>query len=155
MPQIEIATDIRAPTEVCFNLARDIGFHVRSMGHTNERAIDGRTEGLIEQGESVTWEAKHLGLTRRMTVEITAMDRYTHFRDEQTDGPFKYFVHDHYFEDLDENMTRMRDVITFASPFGLVGRCVDRIYLAGYLQRLIEQRAHAIKAEATARYEYR
>ncbi|MEO0475717.1 MAG: SRPBCC family protein [Planctomycetota bacterium] len=148
MPSIEIATDIRAPIKACFNLARDIGFHVRSMGHTNERAIDGRTEGLIELGETVTWQAKHLGLTRRMKVEITAMDRYTHFRDEQVDGPFKSFIHNHHFEDLGEDITQMRDVITFASPFGLVGRCVDRVYLAGYLRRLIEQRALAIKAEA-------
>ena len=143
-----ITTDIQAPIQTCFDLARDIGFHVRSLEHTNERAIAGRTDGLIELGETVTWQAKHLGMTRRMTVKITAMDRPTHFRDEQTDGPFKHFIHDHFFEDLGNGMTRMRDVIDFASPYGALGRIVDRVYLASYLEKLITQRGLAIKAKA-------
>lgn len=145
MPTFSVTTDIHAPTQACFDLARDIGFHVRSLKHTSERAIAGRTDGLIELGQSVTWQAKHLGMTRHMTVKITAMDRPTHFRDEQTDGPFKHFVHDHFFEDLGSGMMRMRDVIHFASPVGVLGRSVDRFYLAGYLDKLIAQRGIAIK----------
>lgn len=148
MTTINVNTEISARIDRCFDLARDIGFHVRSLEHTNERAVAGRTDGHIELGETVTWQAKHLGMTRRMTVKITAMDRPTHFRDEQTDGPFKHFIHDHFFEDLGNDTTRMRDVIEFASPYGVWGSIVDRVYLAGYLQRLITQRGLAIKAEA-------
>lgn len=148
MPRVHVTTDILAPIDECFDLARDIGFHVRSLAHTNERAIAGRVDGLIELGDTVTWEAKHLGLTRRMTVQITAMDRPTHFRDEQIDGPFKRFVHDHDFEAIGNGTTRMTDRIDFASPFGLIGRCVDTVYLSRYLRRLIAERGRAIKAEA-------
>lgn len=148
MPSLEVITDIHAPIEVCFDPARDIGFHVRSLEHTHEQAIAGRTDGLIELGETVTWQAKHLGMTRCMTVKITAMDWASHFRDEQIDGPFKRFVHDHTFEAIDTGVTRMRDDITFASPYGFVGRMVDRVYLKGYLERLITARGQAIKAEA-------
>jgi len=145
---ITVTTDIHAPIESCFDLARDIGFHQHSLEHTHERAIAGRTDGLIELGESVTWEAKHLCLTRRMTVKITAMDRPTHFRDEQTGGPFKRFEHDHTFERIDENTTRMRDVVTFSSPFWLVGQSVDRVYLARYVKQMIQRRCLVIKAAA-------
>ncbi len=148
MPAFEIKTDINAPTHACFDLARDIDFHTRSLSDTNERAIAGRTDGLIELGETVTWRAKHLGMTRTMTVEITAMDRPTHFRDEQVGGPFRHFVHDHYFQGLGGGVTRMRDVIDFASPFGMPGQVVDRVYLSKYLKRLITQRGMAIKGEA-------
>lgn len=141
-----IITDISAPAEACFDLARDIGFHVRSLEHTGERVIAGRTDGLIELSETVTWEAKHLGMKRRMTVKITAMGRPTHFRDEQTAGPFKHFVHDHIFEDLGNNVTRMTDRIDFASPYGVLGQIVDKVYLTGYLEKLITQRELAIKA---------
>lgn len=144
-----VTTDLHASIETCFDLARDIGFHVRSLKHTNERAIAGRTDGLIELGETVTWQAKHVGMTRRMTVKITAVDRPTHFRDEQIDGPFKHFVHNHFFEDLGNGVTRMRDVIDFASPFGALGRIVDRVLLAWYLRRVIVQRADSIRAEAS------
>ena len=147
-----VNNDIQAPIETCFDLTRDIGFHIRSLAHTNERAIAGRTDGLIELGETVTWEAKHLGMTRCMTVKITAMDRPTHFRDEQIDGPFKHFVHDHTFENLGNNVTRMTDLIDFASPLGPLGHLVNRFYLNRYLQALITQRGLAIKSflESTA-----
>ncbi len=135
MPTILSEIDIQAPIESCFDLARDIGFHVRSLEHTNEHAIAGRTDGLIEIGETVTWEAQHLGVTRQMTVKITAIDRPTHFQDKQTDGPFKHFVHDHFFEALGNGATRMRDVVGFSSPYGVMGRVVDRLYLAGRRSR--------------------
>ncbi|MEM6505238.1 MAG: SRPBCC family protein [Planctomycetota bacterium] len=145
MPVITIIIEIQAPLDSCFDLSRDIGFHIRSLEHTNEKAVAGRTEGLIELHETVTWQAKHLGMTRRMSVRITAMDRPTHFRDEQIEGPFRQFVHDHHFEDVGGGITRMRDVITFASPFGVLGWVVDRVFLKAYLQRLIQQRCSAIK----------
>lgn len=147
MPTIEVHTDIHAPIERCYDLSRDIGFHVRSLEHTGERAIAGRTDGLIELGESVTWQAKHLGMTRRMTVKITAMDRPHHFRDEQTDGPFKCFMHNHYFEDLGSGQTRMIDRVVFESPFRPIGWVVDRLLLSGYLTRLIASRGRAIRRE--------
>ncbi|MEM9347443.1 MAG: SRPBCC family protein [Planctomycetota bacterium] len=145
MPVITIITEIQAPLDSCFDLSRDIGFHIRSLEHTNEKAVAGRTEGLIELHETVTWQAKHLGMTRRIAVRVSAMDRPTHFRDEQVEGPFRQFVHDHGFEDLGGGVTRMRDVITFASPFGVSGWVVDRVFLKAYLRRLIQQRCSAIK----------
>ena len=53
--------------------------------------------------------------------------------------------HDHDFEDLGNGVTRMRDVINFASPFGVLGRVIDRLVLKRYLKNLIFQRSHAIK----------
>jgi ligand-binding SRPBCC domain-containing protein len=146
MPTLVITTEIAAPIESCFDLARDIGFHVRSLQHTNERAIAGRADGLIDLNETVTWQARHLGMTRQMTVKINAFDRPTHFRDEQTDGPFKRFAHDHDFEDIGDGQTRMTDRIEFASPLGMIGRTVDCLYLKRYLERLIRRRSLAIKS---------
>jgi hypothetical protein len=51
---IRIVTLIAAPTDRCFDLARDIDFHTRSLAGTGEKAVAGRTSGLIGQGESVT-----------------------------------------------------------------------------------------------------
>ena len=41
MATIKIVTVIDAPIEICFDLARDIDFHVRSMAETGERAVAG------------------------------------------------------------------------------------------------------------------
>nr|WP_321225937.1 hypothetical protein [uncultured Psychroserpens sp.] len=61
MPTIEIKTYISADIQTCFDLARNIDFHKASMEHSNEKAIAGKTSGLIGLGEWVTWEAKHFG----------------------------------------------------------------------------------------------
>jgi len=142
MPQIEIVTDIRASPEQCFDLSRDLDLHLQSMAHTSERAVAGRTTGLIEMGERVTWRGRHFGFVHEHTSQITAFDRPKHFRDEMVRGRFERFVHDHYFEPTTYG-TRMRDVLRFASPLGVLGRVVDAVILTRYLARLLQKR-HAI-----------
>lgn len=149
MPIIEIETAIDAPRERCFDLARDLDLHLRSMQDSGERAIGGRTSGLIELGEEVTWQARHFGLNHQHSSRITAFARPDHFRDSMVRGRFKRFEHDHFFAQR-EGRTVMRDVIDFTSPFGLLGRAVDGIVLSRYLRRLIERRNRVIKEAAEA-----
>src|SRR5207237_361862 len=150
MPVIRIATQISAPVERCFDLARDIDFHTRTLDHTGEKAVAGRTSGLIGAGESVTWEARHLGVRQRLTVAITAFERPTFFRDVMTAGAFREMAHDHRFEGL-KGGTLMTDEMVFRSPLGPLGWLVDRLFLAGYLRRLLKSRCEAIKREAESR----
>ena len=140
-------TTIAAPVEVCFDLARDIDFHTRSLEGTGERAVAGRTAGLIGLGESVTWEARHLGVRQRLTAAVTAFDRPAYFRDEMTRGAFRSFAHDHRFEGRDGG-TVMIDAVEFRSPLGPVEWVVDYLFMVGYLRRLLEGRCQAIKREA-------
>jgi len=68
MPLIELSTLISAPRERVFDLARSIDGHQDSTEGTHERAIAGRTSGLIGLDDEVTWEARHLGLRQWLTV---------------------------------------------------------------------------------------
>lgn len=147
MPTIELKTIIDADIEICFDLSRSIDLHQISTAHTDEKAITGRTEGLIELGEFVTWEAKHFGFTQQLCSKITAYDRPVHFRDEQIKGAFKYIVHDHYFE-VENGKTMMTDVFDFEAPLGLIGKLVSNLILKNHLQRLLENRNKVIKAFA-------
>jgi ligand-binding SRPBCC domain-containing protein len=149
MPMIEVETRVQASPERCFDLARDLDLHLRSMRHTGERAVGGRTSGMIGLGEEVTWEARHFGLTHRHTARITQYDRPHHFRDSMVRGRFARFEHDHFFE-AQGSATLMRDVIEFASPFGRIGRLVDAAVLARYLKALIVHRSEVIKLAAEA-----
>ena len=152
MAVFRIVTEIAAPIELCFDLARDIDFHTRSLAQTGERAVAGRTSGLIGSGESVTWEARHLGVRQRFTAQVTAFERPKYFRDEMITGAFRSFAHDHRFEARD-GVTVMTDEVVFRSSLGLIGWLVDQLYLAGYIRRLLTGRCRAIKyrAEAVAR----
>lgn len=149
MPTFRIVTTIAAPIGRCFDLARDIDFHTRSMAATGERAVAGRTSGLIELGESVTWEARHLGVRQRLTSQITAFERPVYFRDVMTAGAFRSFAHHHRFEQRD-GQTVMTDEVVFRSPLGPLGTAIDYLFMTRYLRRLLEARCRAIKQEAEA-----
>lgn len=148
MPIITIETLLPASPERCFDASRDLDLHVTSMKETAEKAVAGRTSGLIELGEQVTWEARHFGVRQRFTSKITAFDRPAHFQDSMVKGAFHSFVHDHYFERVEEG-TKMTDVLTFASPLGFIGAVVDRLILAAYLRRMLIARNEVIKAAVT------
>lgn len=145
MNVITIVTQIRATPERCFDASRDLDLHMESMGHTGERAVAGRTSGLIELGEQVTWEGRHFGIRQRFTSAITAYDRPRHFQDSMVRGAFRSFIHDHYFEARDGG-TRMTDMLAFRSPFGLLGALVDRLVMRRYLTRLLTKRNEIVKA---------
>ncbi len=144
MPVITLLTTVRATPERCFDASRDLDLHLRSMGHTGERAVAGKTSGLIELGEEVTWEARHFGIRQRFTSRITAYDRPRYFQDSMTKGAFRAFVHDHYFEPRADR-TIIKDVLTFQSPVGFVGFLVDRFVMTRYLTRLLTQRNQVLK----------
>jgi len=62
MARIELSLYVAAPADRCFDLARSVDAHLRSTAATGERAVGGRTTGLLELGEEVTWRARHFGV---------------------------------------------------------------------------------------------
>ena len=144
MPVITILTTVRASVERCFDASRDLDLHLESMGHTGERAVGGKTSGLIALGEQVTWEGRHFGIRQRFTSKITAFDRPRYFQDSMIRGAFHSFVHDHYFEPADGG-TIMKDVLTFRSPLGPLGAIVDRLVMTRYLTRMLTRRNDVLK----------
>jgi hypothetical protein len=88
MPEIHLETYIAAPAEVCFDLERDVDVHQASTSGTRERTISGVTEGLMDLGDEVTWEARQFGFKFTMTSKITSFDRPSGFSDEMRSGPF-------------------------------------------------------------------
>lgn len=147
MPRSVVVTPIRAPIERCFDLARSIDLHVVSQSRARERAVAGKTSGLIGPGEEVTWEARHLGVRQRLTSRIVAFDRPRHFRDSMVRGAFARFDHDHEFEARGE-VTVMTDVFDFTSPLGPLGRLADWLLLDRYMRDLIAERAEVIRRAA-------
>jgi len=75
MPVIRLQESIKAPIEVVFDLSRSVDLHKISTAHTNEEAVAGKTSGLMELHDSVTWRAKHLGFTQHLSSKITAYNR--------------------------------------------------------------------------------
>ena len=150
MIRIELTTIISARAEACFDGSRDVGLHQVSMGHTRERAIAGKTEGLLELGEEVTWRARHWGLWWNLTSRITEFEFPVYFCDEMVKGPFESIRHEHHFVET-EGITHMRDLFLFETPFKPIGRWVDQWILKPYMTRLLKSRNRFLKDQVESR----
>ena len=147
MPTIRLKTCIRAAPDLVFDLSRSVDLHRISTSQTGERVVGGRKSGLIEMGESVTWEARHLGIRQRLTSRITSFDRPDYFVDEMVRGAFKSFRHEHLFI-LRGNFTVMTDIFTYEVPFGLLGRLANYLFLYNYMEDLLLKRNQIVKEYA-------
>jgi len=147
MPLLKIETRIQAPIQRCFDLSRSIDLHQTSMEHTAEKAIAGRTSGLIQLGEQVTWQAKHFGLTQKLSVRITAFDAPHFFADEMLKGAFKSFRHEHHFKATPSG-TLMTDLFDFEAPLGILGQFANSLFLTKYMKRLLQERNKTIQKVA-------
>ena len=147
MPHIHITSFIAAPVELVFNLSRSINLHQISTKSTNEKAIDGVLNGLINKEETVTWQARHLFKIRLFTSKITAMQSPDFFIDEMIKGDFKSFHHEHHFKAV-ANGTIMIDLLNFETPYGTLGKIVNTLFLKSYIEKFLIKRNKVIKEYA-------
>jgi ligand-binding SRPBCC domain-containing protein len=147
MPTIKLLTQINAPIKTVFDLSRSIDLHMESTKQTGEKAIAGKTSGLIELGETVTWRAKHFGIRQNLTSKITGFNYPNYFVDEMVSGAFKSLKHEHHFSNIN-GLTTMKDIFVFESPLGLLGRLFNWLVLKKYMKDLLKTRNKVIKVVA-------
>lgn len=120
--------------------------HKKSMESHDEKIIEGTMSGLMNPGDTVTWQAKHLFKERRLKVKVTGYKRPDFFVDEMVDGAFKSMKHEHYFKQI-ENGTIMIDQFHYEVK-GSLAKLVNKIYLEKYMTRLLTKRNEIIKQVA-------
>lgn len=145
MVVIRTEIEVAAPIQLCFDMARDIEVHTQTVWrHTKEKAVGGVTSGPIGLGETVTFEATHLGVRQRLTSKIVEYHEPYLFVDEMQKGAFKRLRHIHEFEEIGEK-TRMIDTLYLEAPLGILGKIAERIILKKYMMRFLEDRNLELK----------
>jgi ligand-binding SRPBCC domain-containing protein len=142
MPTIVLETIIHARAEECFDLIRDKRIQTEPLP-----AIFGEF-GI---GQTVTFKNKNFGLDQSLTVKVIEFGRPTLLVDEMTVGTFRSFKHIHEFLFV-ENGTLMRDTLVWETPFGILGKLIDKLFLKRHLTELVSTRNAKLKeiAEASA-----
>jgi len=152
LPTITIETWIDAPPEICFDLALNVDAHADSAAFSRERIVaPGRLEGLLELGDTVTFEGKHFGLRQRFTAKIVEVERPRYFVDEMIAGAFKSMRHVHEFRPRDGG-TLMRDLLEWQAPLGILGRIADRLFLERHMQWFVRTKQLRLRAIIEQRY---
>lgn len=144
MTEIILHTAIKAPIQIVFDCARSIDIHQLSTAKTKEKAIAGRTSGLCELGDEITWRAKHFGFYQTLSSKITKLKAPFHFQDCMLEGAFSFIKHDHFFEEK-SGVTTMRDVFSYGVPYGIFGKLFNSFILKKYMINFLTARNEVVK----------
>jgi ligand-binding SRPBCC domain-containing protein len=63
-------------------------------------------------------------------------------------GIFRSMAHDHYFRQLENGQTEMRDVFAFEAPLPVLGRVAEAAFLGRYMRELLRERNAVVRRVA-------
>ncbi|WP_317235663.1 hypothetical protein [Flavobacterium pectinovorum] len=72
------------------------------------------------------------------------MNFYDYFVDEMEEGKFKSFRHEHFFEEKN-GVTIMTDQLQYETPFGIIGKLFDTLFLKNHLTNFLSMRNEILK----------
>jgi ligand-binding SRPBCC domain-containing protein len=72
------------------------------------------------------------------------MNLYDYFVDEMETGKFKTFKHQHFFEEKN-GVTIMTDKLQYETPFGIIGKLFDTLFLKNHLTSFLLMRNDVLK----------
>lgn len=72
-------------------------------------------------------------------TEITEVKKFKYFIDEQRFGPYKFWHHQHFFEQK-ENGIEITDIVNYILPFGIIGILMHILFIQKKLNQIFEYR---------------
>lgn len=76
-------------------------------------------------------------------TEITHVEKYEYFVDNQVKGPFKRWHHQHFFKEVPEGI-EMRDIVTYELPLGKLGEIVGLWIVRKRIEGIFKHRKSVI-----------
>ena len=96
-------------------------------------------------GQIITYTIKPiLGISVFWMTEITHMEKYKFFVDEQRKGPYQLWHHQHHFKSIDDGV-EMTDIVHYALPLGLLGDIAQNLFVKKQLQQIFNYRFEKVK----------
>ncbi|GAB6879748.1 hypothetical protein JCM17823_20220 [Halorubrum gandharaense] len=140
MADLEVTTTLPCGIERAYELVTSVSTHERAMAHYGEAVVHGPADDTLVEGDRITRRTSHFGMSMTRTTAVVAATPPLSFREEQVDGPFASFVHEHAFERIDDDHTLIDDRVSYDLPWGPLGDLLDRAYVEGYLRRVVRER---------------
>ncbi len=84
-----------------------------------------------------------LSIPTTWVTEITQVEKLKFFVDEQRVGPYAMWHHQHHVEKT-KNGVRMKDIVTYRPPFGIIGNIAQSLFIKKKLNEIFDYRIEAI-----------
>lgn len=93
----------------------------------------------MRAGLRIDYRIRPLGFPQKWVSEITAYEPPHRFVDEQRAGPYARWHHEHRFRAV-EGGTEVEDTVTYALPFGPLGRLAHFLFVRRQLEAIFRYR---------------
>jgi ligand-binding SRPBCC domain-containing protein len=80
-----------------------------------------------------------LGIPLTWISEIKTIREGAYFVDEQRQGPYKLWHHEHHFKEV-EGGVEMTDIISYSIPFGFIGKFAHWLFVRKQLEEIFDYR---------------
>jgi len=109
----------------------------------NFEIVEGGDQEMFE-GQLIEYRVEFIpGVRSLWLTEIAHIRDREYFVDEQRIGPYRFWYHEHTFEETAAG-TKMTDRVTYMVPFGLMGDVLNRLWIAKRLHSIFEFRQNKI-----------
>ncbi|MGB6222725.1 SRPBCC family protein [Haloferula sp.] len=107
--------------------------------------IESLRSDTMHEGQIITYKVKMLpGVWIPWVTEIKAVDEGKSFVDEQRFGPYKFWHHRHWFEEV-EGGVLMKDLVCYAMPFWPFGELGHGIFVGPKLKKIFGFRREVLE----------
>jgi ligand-binding SRPBCC domain-containing protein len=111
----------------------------------NFKILSRSDAGEMYPGMIITYKVSPLfNLSLNWTTEISQIKEYKYFIDNQIQGPYKIWHHEHHFNET-ENGTEMRDVLFYEVKFGFLGQLLHKLFIRKRIEEIFNYREDKIK----------
>ncbi len=84
------------------------------------------------------------GIKLNWVTEITQINNRKFFIDEQRQGPYRTWHHEHHFKEVDGGI-EMHDILYYAVPFGFIGKWANLFFVKNKVKEIFIYREKKIE----------
>lgn len=107
--------------------------------------IKSELSSKIYPGQIIVYKIQILPFIKLSWVtEISQAKDENYFVDEQRFGPYKFWHHQHIFNEV-ENGIEVQDIVHYAIPFGIFGVIANKIFVEKKLKNIFEFRKNFLE----------
>jgi len=104
------------------------------------RITDSYDKKLMYPGQIICYKIKVFPfISIRWVTEITHVNNKVYFVDEQRFGPYRFWHHKHFLEEVPGGV-KMTDRVHYVIPLGWIGRCAHSLFIRARLQKIFNYR---------------
>lgn len=107
--------------------------------------VTSQPQNKMYSGMIITYLVRPLlNIPTTWVTEITHVSKPNLFVDEQRFGPYKFWHHQHIFREV-EGGIEMEDIVSYAVPFGMIGRIVNLFIISKKIKEIFSFRSQKLE----------